>query len=155
MATNLGETRPGNSFLVLVLGSIGMLFSVGGATVFFSYQINISGASIWPLPALVLIDWMVLGLLGFVGALFGTRSIPASWSRLDWMVVGALLPLIVFGAFTIGMYVLISLPFLVASAFLITVRRERNRLNGLSFFALGLVCNLVLLFIFVALGGAL
>ena len=152
MGTDLGKSRRWAAFTALGLGFIGMLISVSGASLFFIDQLQIQGPSIWPLPALVLIDWAVLGFLGFFGAYFGARPSFTYWSRVAWFVVGALLPLVILGAFSIGTFVLISLPFFLVSAFLITRRQGLKWSNSVGLLMLGVVSNLALVFIFIDLG---
>ena len=55
-------------FLALVLSFFGAIVSFWGALVTYFTQAQIPEASLWPLPSLVLIDWVVLGLIGFFTA---------------------------------------------------------------------------------------
>ncbi len=154
MSTYLRETKqPRISFLVLVLGFAGMLFSVGGAVLFFTNQIQLSGASLWPLSDLALIDWAGVGFLGFLSALLAIRSSIKYWLIAAWIAAGALLPLIILGAFSIGLDVLPSLPFVLASAILVSVQKRMPWLDCLALFMLGAVGNLGIILILMILAG--
>ncbi len=154
MEINTNESRPARAaFLILILGFAGMLFAVGGAILFFSNQIQAAGASIWPLPALALVDWAIIGILGFFSAFLALRSSFKYWLIAAWIVAGAPLPLIILGAFSIGLDVLFCLPFFLASAILVSVQKRMLWLDCLALFMLGAVGNLAIILIFMMLTG--
>ncbi len=156
MDINLNESkRTRSSFLTLILGFAGMLFAVGGAALFFANQVQMDSTSIWPLPALALIDWALIGFLGFFSAFFAARTSLDYWPKAAWVAAGALLPLIILGAFSIGFSVLLSLPFFLVSAILISAQKRTPWLNSLAFFMLGAAGNLGLFFIFMVLAGTI
>lgn len=118
-------------------------------------QMGIPGNSIWPLPGLVLIDWAILGVAGFLTAYLGTKPLPGFWASAAWFVVGALIPLLALGALSIGPFVLICLAFLSASAVLMTIHQRLKGRDIFLNFVLGALVNLGLLLGMIALGGNL
>lgn len=112
-----------------------------------------TGLAIWPLPGFVLMDWSILGILGFFASFYGSRTEPTYWLKAAWFVPGALIPLVILGEFTIGLFVFISLPFFLVSAILITLQKATKWLDHLKQFLFGVVCNLGVLLLLIALGG--
>lgn len=134
------------------LSAVGALVAIAGAMLVLSSQSAGAGDSIWPLPGFVMIDWAIFGVLGFLSAYLGSKPLPEYWAKATWFTAGALIPLMVLGALSIGPYVLISLVFLSASAVLVTIVK---RLKGRDIFgalALGIVLNLGLLLGLIVLG---
>jgi hypothetical protein len=113
------------------------------------------GNSIWPLPGLVLMDWAILGVGGFLAAYLGTKPLPGFWARAAWFVPGALFPLMALGALSIGPFVLLSMAFLSASAILVAIHQRMKGREVFVNFALGAFLNLALLLGMIALGGNL
>lgn len=132
-----------------LLGVIAVVTSVAG--VFLTLQqlqgIQYSGpmfsalfADLWPLPSLVLIGWVLLSLLGFLGiAMDARRSSPLNKDmtgdtasqgfqrhRLTSVAGGALFALAVLGMFSIGPLVLIAALALGSAAILATFRTDRS-----------------------------
>jgi hypothetical protein len=101
--------------------------------------------SLWPLPGLVLAEWGLLGILGFVGILLGRPSTVT----FAWGVCGALVALVVLGAFSIGPSALIALVFLTASALVASLRRTRNLLGDAGILMLGVLFNFSLFVILI------
>ena len=101
--------------------------------------------------SLILIDWGVMGVLGFFGALRGANPLGFAWLKASWFAAGALLPYVVLGAFSIGPYVLVSTLFILASAILLTIAVQAKWLEHLKFLLAGVVCNLGFYFILVAM----
>lgn len=101
--------------------------------------------SLWPLPGLVLAEWGLLGILGFAGILVGRPTT----LTMAWGACGALVALIVLGAFSIGPSVLIALVFLTASALVASLRRMRNLLGDAGIFMLGVLFNFTLFVILI------
>jgi Na+-transporting NADH:ubiquinone oxidoreductase subunit NqrB len=131
---------------------LGALAAAGGAALFFRQQAQLSGSSVWPLPGLVLLLWAGLGMLGFLGAFFSTRS-TSSFGRIALpLSTGALLPLVILGAFSIGATVFISMLFLLAATTLVIIQKKLRWLDGLNFGMLGVIISLGLMLIFIALG---
>jgi len=151
MTTDTGEQSQWAGFVALVLACIGALIAIGGSLAFFLGELRSSGWSVWPLPALALLDWAVLGAFGFFGAYFTRKPSPAYWPRAAWFVPGALLPLGVLGGFSIGPLVLFSLLFFLASAILLTIQQKLRWLDHLGLLLVGAVTNLGFLLILIVI----
>jgi len=106
----------------------------------------------WPLPGLVLLEWAVLGVVGFLATASATRPDLSHWFAGLWFVAGALLPLMVLGAFSIGPLVFVSLIAFLGAAIAATARRKSRFLPHLGLLAAGVIVNLILLFLAVILG---
>jgi len=102
-----------------------------------------------------LMDWAILGVLGFLAAYLGTKPLPGYWTKAAWFVAGALIPLMVLGALSIGPLVLLTLVFLTASAVLESIHNQQSMLAALGLLAMGLILNLGLLLVLIAIGGNL
>jgi hypothetical protein len=141
-------------FIALALAFIGVMIAVVSSYIIISNQVQVFKTQIWPLPGLVLTDWILLGLLGFLAPLLGLLSPSSSWAKINvnWFVSGSFLPLAVLGAFSIGPFVLISLLFVLVSAVIMTVLWKMKWLLNLGLLLLGAAANLVLLLIFITLG---
>jgi hypothetical protein len=140
--------------IALVLAFIGTLYAIGGAWLVFADQAQLPGSAMWPFPGLVLLDWAILGILGFLGALFWNSPEAATWLKAIWFVVGALMPLIVLGAFSIGTFVLITWCFMLASAVINTFRSKGKWLAYLGTLMIGAIGNLGLLLLFNVIGNS-
>jgi hypothetical protein len=96
--------------------------------------------SIWPLPGLALLEWSVLGMVALVGVVWGR---PGTLT-LAWVACGALAALVILGAASIGLTVLLALVFLTVAALLASMRRERNLFRDAGSFLLGTLVNFAL-----------
>lgn len=140
------------SIFALLLAFTGALLAAGGALAFYTSQASL-GSPVWPLPGLVLLDWAITGLSGFLGVYFSSRQPSAEdWRKWAWIASGALVPLVVLGALSIGLYVLASLLCLLAATILVTLSKNANWPAHLGLFLLGAVLNLGLLSLFILLG---
>ena len=136
------------------LGAVAALVAIAGAMLVLSSQSAGSGDSIWPLPGFVMIDWVILGVLGFLAAYLGTKPQPDLWSKAAWFAVGALIPLMALGALSIGPYVLLSLVFQTASALMVTFYKRMKGKDLLMAVLLGIFLNAIILLGMIALGSA-
>lgn len=152
MTTEVGKHTQWIDFVVLVLAFIGALIAAGGSLMILIDQAQMPGSPVWPLPALVLMDWAILGVLGCLGAYFGRKPFSARWRKVSWFVAGALIPLVILGAFSIGPLVLVSLLFFLASTLLIAIQKKEKWLEHLGLLMVGAVGNLGLLLLFIAIG---
>jgi hypothetical protein len=139
-------------FLALVLSFFGAIVSFLGAILIYSSQAQIPEASLWPLPGLILMDWVLLGLIGFLTAYLCFRQVPAKWLHVAWFITGAFIPLIILGIFSIGLAVLIAFIFYVVSTTILTIRQRGRLLASFGLLMLGSVSNLGILFIMITLG---
>jgi hypothetical protein len=111
-----------------------------------------SPGSIWPLPGLVLLDWAALGVIGFIGILLAENPRNLPWFEGSWFAVGAFLPLVVLGAFSIGPFVFLSLLTLLIAAILTSLQLKISPLPRLKFLLIGTLANLGLLLGVILLG---
>jgi hypothetical protein len=135
-----------------LMAFLGALAAVGGALLFYNQQAQLSGSSVWPLPGLVFLLWAGLGILGLAGAFLSNRSTSSFWRIILPLSTGALLPLVVLGAFSIGAFVFISMLFLLAATVLIITQKKLRWLDALNFGMLGVIISLGLMLLFIALG---
>jgi hypothetical protein len=140
-------------FVSLALALIGALIAILGSWLVFQNQAQIQGSRVWPLPGLILLDWVLLGILGFLGALFSNKPNGSAWLKGIWFVVGALMPLVILGALSIGLFVFISLLFILAASVLITIQRKGKGLVHLALVIVGIICNLGLSLVFILANG--
>ena len=133
-----------------VLAGIGAILCVGGAAMTWLSQTlsNSPNVSLWPLPALVLIEVAILGLAGFSGVVLDNQQQSSRWGRVIWIACGGLTALAIIGAFSVSVVVLLVVPALLFSgaAILADIRQHRNMLTDLGLFTVSAVANLALIF---------
>jgi hypothetical protein len=101
---------------------------------------------------LVLLDWAVLCVAGFVGLISAdTGKIKID---LTWFTVGALLPLIFLGALSIGPLVLLSWIAFFVAVLLASAQNKASRVIAVMLLLAGIVANLALLFVLITVGQA-
>ncbi len=149
------EAKPGYSwidFALLGLLFIGGVGSVAGAIAIYAEQAQFAGASLWPLPGMVLLLWAALGIFGFVAGLFTVQQSSVHWLQALTFITGMFIPLVILGAFSIGTLVLIAFLFFLASAVIISLRKKAKFLESFGLLMLGAVLNLGLLYVVITLG---
>ncbi len=123
---------------------------VGGAAITWLSQAspNSPYVSLWPLPALVLIEVAILGLAGFSGVVLDNQQQSSRWGRVRWIACGGLTALAIIGAFGVSVLALLAVPALLfgGAAILADIRQDQNMLTDLGIFTLSVVANLVLIF---------
>lgn len=133
-----------------VLAGIGAILCVGGAAITWLSQAssNSPNVSLWPLPALVLIEVAILGLAGFSAVVLDNQQQSSRWGRVMWITCGGLTALAIIGAFSVSVVVLLVVPALLFSgaAILADIRQHRNMLTDLGLFTVSAVANLALIF---------
>jgi hypothetical protein len=136
----------------LILAFAGALICTGVAALFASSQAS-SGADLWPLPGLVFLEVIILGLLGLTAAASQPGDRHSAWAYVPWAVTGGLAALVVLGGFTIGPYLLpAAVCFLVAS--MIGAKRWNARpLTGIGLAALAAILQAMALFLPILLTG--
>lgn len=147
-----GQRSSWLDFLAFVLSFLGAIVSIGGALSITSSQAQIPGAPLWLLPGFILLDWALLGLIGFLSAYLSFRQLSTKWLQVAWFITGAFIPLIVLGVFSIGLFVLIAFLLFVISTILLAIRRRVKWLESFGLLMLGAICNLGLLLIIITLG---
>ena len=133
-----------------VLAGIGAILCVDGAAITWLSQAssNSPDVSLWPLPALVVIEVAILGLAGFSGVVLDNQQQSSRWGRVMWIACGGLTALAVIGAFSVSVVALLVVPALLFSgaAILADIRQHRNMLTDLGLFTVSAVANLALIF---------
>lgn len=154
MSTN-GELRQSLvDILALVLSFLAAIVTFSGAIATYVSQAQISGEPLWPLPGLVLTDWLLVGVIGFVAAFFSLRRKTVEWLRMTWLMSGAFIPLIIVGALSIGPVVLIAFLLAIISTFIIAIRHGWRWLESLGFLMLGSIGNMVILVLIIVSAGS-
>jgi hypothetical protein len=138
-----------------VLAGIGTIMCVGGAASTWVSEAgsNSPADSLWPLPALVLIEVAILGLVGFSGVVLDTQRHSSRWGRVLWIACGGLTALAIIGAFSVSVLVLLAAPalFFGGAAVLADIRQHRNMRSDLGLFTIGTVANLTLIFALISI----
>lgn len=129
----------------LVSAGLGLVICVLGAAIIAGSQAMPVEESIFPLPGLILIDWAVIGVLGFISGIVAFDPHYQRLGRAVWIVVGALLPLMVLGALSIGPLVLASMLCFLVSAILVAVNNRTGLLTNLGYLFVGVIVNLVII----------
>ncbi len=141
-------------YLILLLAFLGAMISLTSAFATGISQGRISGESIWPLPGLVLVIWGTLGLAGCLAVTGSLWQWPGKWAWAAWFASGALIPLIILGAFSIGPYVLISFALFLLAAILLGLTKRVGWLVGGSMLLLGGLANSGILWLILSLSGS-
>lgn len=135
-----------------VFSFLAMVISLGAASAIYSTEAQNSTTSLWPLPGLVLLDWALIGIIGFLSTYLVLRGAKGRWLRIAWIITGSFIPLIILGAFSIGFFVLIAFFLYVISIIILTVQRKSQWLLSFGLLMLGSIINLILLLIMITLG---
>lgn len=140
------------------LASLGAILCIGGAALTWITQAasNSPGISLWPMPALLLIEVALWGFVGFFGIVLEPGQRSARWGSLVWIACGGLITLSVVGAMTISVIVLLAVPALAfgGAAILVDRRRGRKLLSGVRVLVVSGILNLGLLLGLIVLGRA-
>ncbi len=140
--------------LALFLSFLAAIVSISGAIFTYTSQAQIPEVTLWPLPGLVLVDWLLIGVISFVVVSISLRRKTAGWLRMTWLMTGAFIPLIILGALSIGLLVLIAFFFTVTSTFIIAIRYRFKWLENFGFLMLGSMSNLLILILIISLGSS-
>jgi hypothetical protein len=136
-------------YLSIILAGFSAILSIGGAALFYGYQAAIQGARLWPLPGLVLLVWLLLGVGVLVSVLLSRRE-GGKYIEIPWALSGAMIPYAILGTFSIGTLVFIAFLFGTGASINLTsqVQRTRKWLSGVVFLAIGAVANSFLFLFF-------
>ncbi len=137
--------------LALLLAFTAAVITFLGALVTYLGQEKISVTPLWPLPGLVLAEWVLLGVVGFITAFFSLRKKNTGWFRATWVITGTFIPLIILGAFSIGPMVLLSFLILFFSTVVIAIRYRDKWLESFGLLMLGSIGNLLILMLIITL----
>jgi hypothetical protein len=152
MIENSDQHRNWLDLIALIMSFLGMIVSVIGALSILAYQAQISSTPVWPLPGYVLLDWAIVGLIGFLAAFVSFIQYAGKWLSLAWLITGTLIPLIVLGLISIGPFVLIAFIFFVTATINITIRKREKWLLNMGLLLLGAAVNAGILTLIITLG---
>jgi hypothetical protein len=136
----------------IVSAVLGAVLAVTAAVVILIQQAGILGISIFPLPFLVFVDWATLGIAGAVYVNLSTIHSDAHQLQGAWAVLGAYIPLIVLGAFSIGPIALVGGLLLLAPTIHLTIRYGGNFRRLLGILVIGGLVNLIVLVALIMIG---
>jgi len=142
-------------FAEWILAAIGAAICIGDAILFWRYQASSPSASLWPLPALVLIEMAFLGIVGMLAAALNSDKRTLRWGSLTWAICGSLTALMVIGGFSIGPLLFWAVLAFALAGVLANWRRGRKILYDLGIFALGAVFNAAILLLLIAIAGTI
>lgn len=138
-------------FIGLACAIIGALISAVVAIAVYVQQAVSSTVPMWPLPGFVLMEWALLGIFNFIAAYYVFRGSSINWQQAAWALTGALIALIILGAFSIGPYVLIAFILFVISIVLFALCRKPKWLPSIGVGVLGIILNFGLLWLVIRL----
>jgi hypothetical protein len=141
-------------YLALGFSFFAVAFSTWAALAVASYQPQVPGESLWPLPGLVLLLWVLLAMVGFISAYLCMKRETVKWQRALWAILGTFIPLMILGAFSIGTAVFLVFVLFLISAVIFSIRQRAMWLVNIGFLMLGGVGNLTLLLIIIGLSNA-
>ncbi len=141
-------------FIGLVVAFVGGILCVIGTIWTYVTQVQAGATSLWPLPGLVLVDWALLGIIGFFAAYIIFRKNTVIWQQVIWSISGAFIPLIILGGASIGPFVLIEFGLFMVCSLFLSVQRRPKWLENFGLLMLGAIINLVVLSAMIALGGS-
>jgi hypothetical protein len=134
-----------------LLAGLGAIMCIGGAISIWIPQAadNPPGFSLWPLPALLLIEVSLLGIAGFLGIALEPQKLSTRWGILIWIACGTLLGLSILGEISISVIVLLGAPALAfgGAAILADIRRERKILPDLGILVASVIASFGLFFL--------
>jgi hypothetical protein len=139
--------------LALILAFVTATVSFFGALFTYVTEAQIAGVSLWPLPGLVLVDWILVGVLGFFATYFRLRRRSKRWLVACWVFSGAFIPLVILGAFSIGFMVLITFLLSLLATSILAFRNGTNWLESFGALMLGSIGNLAILMLVISLSG--
>ncbi len=152
MLDNQGKPISKADFIGIALSIIGAVISVVVPVALYgSLKAGVGTASLWPLR-LMLVDWALLGLLGFVAAFLSFQLCSGGWLRATWFISGAFIPVIILGAASIGPYVLISFGLAMVSSLVLAIQARSKWLENFGLLMLGVVINLGIVYLVITLG---
>ncbi|MGA2505647.1 MAG: hypothetical protein ABSG01_16315 [Anaerolineales bacterium] len=118
-----------------ILAGLGAIMCIGGAISVWVPQAadNPPGFSLWPLPALIVIEVVLLGVVVFLGIALEPQQLSTRWGFLVWIACGGLLGLSILVAMGFSVIVFLAAPTLAfgGAAILADIRRKRKMLPDL------------------------
>ena len=138
-----------------ILAGMGAIMCIGGAASIWIGQAYPSGVS-WPMPAFLLIEVALLGVMGFLGIAREPQPLSTRWGLLVWIACGGLIALSIMGAMSVSAIVFLAIPALAFSGAAIFAdrRRRRNMLSDLGVLAMSGIANFGLIYGLIVIGRA-
>jgi hypothetical protein len=134
-----------------ILAGIGAIMCIGGAASIWVQQTpnDTPGLSLWPMPAILLLEVAILGAVGFLGIVLEPRQLSAGWGFLVWIACGGLLGLSILGGIGFSVIVFLAAPalFFSGSAILADIRRKRKVLPDLGILVVSVIANFGLFYL--------
>jgi hypothetical protein len=134
-----------------ILAGLGAIMCIWGAVSIWIPQAadNPPGFSLWPMPALILIEVALLGVVGFLGIAVEPKRFSTRWGLLVWIACGALLGLSIIGELSISVIVLLAAPALAfgGAAILADIRLKRKMLPDLGILVASVVASFGLFYL--------
>jgi hypothetical protein len=124
---------------------LGAFLAAGAAGIILIQQADMPGSSVFPMPFLVLFEWAVLGIAGAVYVSLAELRSDERQLQGAWAIVGAYIPLILLGAFSIGPIALVTAVLLLGPTIFLTIRHGSPILRQMGILAIGALANLVIL----------
>jgi hypothetical protein len=111
----------------LTLAALAAINCLLVAVLFGNSQAASSPSSLWPFPALYLIEIALAGAAGWVGAERCERNPTSAWVWLPWIAGGVLLAFVILGAFSIGPFLIPAAAGFTLAGLLFDLRRNSLR----------------------------
>ena len=110
---------------------------------------NPPGISLWPMPAFLLTEVALLGVIGFLWIALEPRQLSTRWGFLVWIACGGLLGLSVLGDMSVSVIAALAAPALVfgGAAILADIRRKRKVLPDLCIVVASVIANFGLFYL--------
>jgi len=132
-----------------ILSVLGTLNCVWLANTFWRYQLSIPGVTInqiWPLPALYLIEVVLLGAAGLYVVIMNNGTKPIRISPVPWISAGALSVFIVLAGFSFGTGLIPATGAFLGAGIFADIRQEQSLLKHIGFFLLAVIIQAILMF---------
>jgi hypothetical protein len=140
-----------------ILVGIGVILCIGAALSIWSVEAssNPPGVSLWPMPALILIEVAFLGVVGLLGIVLEPKGSTSNWAILTWIACGGLLGLSILGDIAVSVIAYLGVPalFFGGAAVLTDMRRQRKLLPDFGILILSGIISFALLFAYLVFTG--
>jgi hypothetical protein len=148
------EIKPsGLDLIALIFAFLAVTLSFLVAVITYISQAQIAEVPLWPLPGLVLTDWILVGVMGFFATFIGLRKRSIVWQIIPWIFSGSYIPLIILGEFSIGFMVLITFLLSILSTIILAFRNRTSWLISFGGLMIGSIGNLAILMLIISLSG--
>ena len=122
---------------------------IGGEVSIWISQASPPGFSLWPMPASLLSEIALLGVVGFLGIALEPQQLSTRGGLLVWIACGGLVGLSVLGAIGFSVIVFLAAPALAffGAAILADLRRKRKMLPDLGVLVVSGIANFGLFYL--------